>query len=170
MTLMHDFSMIAHFNPDCQGVHLVSQPSPTESHYRVEDALGFIPKRLWSGGVSYTATFVTSDDGCDITIKAPGGFTSINRWRLEHGAARLGADGAAIVVDGAEDDGRRVEEEVVVRITSDASCSSLFAGFVKRYLGNSHVQLQRGFREQVLQKVDRNKGAQDNAPAGKVDA
>jgi len=129
ITLMHDFPLIAKLNPDCKDVHLVGQISENTWEYKVEDCLAFIPKKLWNGGVWYTAIYTTVPDGCDITVKAPGGFTSINRWR----AIR-------------PNDGKRI-----IRITSDAKCSKTFSVFVRKFLENSHGQLQRAFREKAGQ-------------------
>lgn len=127
LQLLHDFDTLIRLNPDCRGYKLVSTCPETISEYDVEDNLAFIPKKLWSGGVWYKATFQIVQDGCDITIKAPGGFTSANHWRLQRGQ-----------------DGRRT-----IRITSDARCSKTFASFVKKFLDNSHKQLQKGFQEKV---------------------
>lgn len=127
LQLLHDFDTLIRLNPDCRGYNLVSTSAETTSEYDVEDNLAFMPKKLWSGSVWYKATFKTIDDGCDITIKAPGGFTSVNHWRLIR-----------------TQDGPRT-----IRITSDAKCSKTFASFVKKFLGNSHEQLQKGFQEKV---------------------
>ncbi|KAL1297641.1 hypothetical protein AAFC00_006198 [Neodothiora populina] len=127
--LMHDFDLIVKLNPDCKGYVLVAQHGQDTWEYRVEDYLAFIPKKLWNGGVSYTATYKIVEDGCDITVKAPGGFTSVNHWRL-------------VVL---------APDKRLVRITSDAICNRTFAGFVKKFLENSHGQLHRGFAERVAQ-------------------
>lgn len=125
--LMHDVNVILHLNPDCKAIKLVSDPSASPQEYRVEDSLAFVPKKLWSGGVWYTAFFKAVEDGCDIMIQAPGGFTSTNKWRLVR-----------------KPDGTRV-----VSITSDAKCSKTFSIFVKRFLESSHGQMQRAFNERV---------------------
>lgn len=125
--LMHDIDVIMHLNPDCKGIKLVSDPSANPQEYKIEDSLAFVPKKLWSGGVWYTAFFKPVDDGCDITIQAPGGFTSTNKWRLVKKA-----------------DGQRF-----ISITSDAKCSKTFAYFVKKFLESQHGQLQRSFNERV---------------------
>lgn len=125
--LMHDFHLIQKLNPDCKDIQFVRQISENTWEYRVEDNLAFVPKKLWSGGVFYTAIYTITDDGCDITVKAPGGFTSVNRWR----SVSL-------------PEGRRV-----IRITSDARCNKTFAVFVKKFLENSHGQLQRAFKDKV---------------------
>lgn len=125
--LMHNMDLIMHLNPDCKGIKLVSDSSATPQEYKVEDSLAFIPKKLWSGGVWYTAFFKPVDDGCDIQIQAPGGFTSTNHWRLVK-----------------KSDGTRV-----ISITSDAKCSKTFAYFVKKFLEVQHGQLQRTFNQRV---------------------
>lgn len=129
--LMHDFGIITRLNPDCKDYQLVNQLSDDTWEYKVEDYLAFIPKKLWSGGVFYTAIYQIVQDGCDITVKAPGGFTSINHWRLIR-----------------TNDGR-----MYVRITSNAKCNKTFAGFVKKFLENSHGTLQRGFKEKLAQSA-----------------
>ena len=125
--LMHDVNVILHLNPECKAIKLVSDPSAIPQEYRVEDSLAFVPKKLWNGGVWYTAFFKPVEDGCDIMIQAPGGFTSTNKWRLIR-----------------KPDGTRV-----VSITSDAKCSKTFAYFVKRYFESSHDQMQRAFNQRV---------------------
>ena len=125
--LMHDVNIILHLNPDCKDIKLVSDPSANPQEYKVEDSLAFVPKKLWSGGVWYTAFFQAVEDGCDIMIQAPGGFTSTNKWRLVK-----------------KQDGSRI-----VSITSDAKCSKTFSIFVKRFLESSHAQMQRAFNERV---------------------
>jgi hypothetical protein len=125
--LMHDVNLILHLNPDCMNIKPVSEPSAIPQEYKVEDSLAFVPKKLWSGGVWYTAFFTPVEDGCDISVQAPGGFSSINRWRLVK-----------------KSDGTRV-----ISITSDATCSKTFAYFVKRFLDGNHVQMQRAFNERI---------------------
>jgi hypothetical protein len=127
LQLMHDVNLILHLNPDCMDMKLVSDPSAIPQEYKVEDSLAFVPKKLWSGGVWYTAFFTPVEDGCDISVQAPGGFTSINKWRLVKKA-----------------DGTRA-----VSITSDAKCSKTFAFFVKRFLDSNHAQMQRAFNERI---------------------
>lgn len=127
LRLLHDMNVIMHLNPDCKGVQLVSDPSAIPQEYKVEDSLAFVPRKLWSGGVWYTAFFKPVEDGCDITIQAPGGFTSVNKWRLIR-----------------KPDGSRA-----ISITSDAKCSKTFAYFVKKFLETQHGQLQRTFNERV---------------------
>lgn len=125
--LMHDMDLIMHLNPDCKGIKLVSDPSVQPQEYKVEDSLAFIPKKLWSGGVWYTAFFTPVDNGCDIQIQAPGGFNSTNRWRLT----------------------RKSDNSRVISITSDAKCNKTFAYFVKKFLEVQHGQLQRTFNQRV---------------------
>ncbi|GAB7352723.1 hypothetical protein MBLNU459_g3077t2 [Dothideomycetes sp. NU459] len=127
--LLHDFDTLIRLNPDCKGYNLISTCPEKGSEYDVEDSLAFIPKKLWSGGVWYKARFETVDNGCDITIKAPGGFTSVNHWQLVRGQG------------GAK----------TIRIVSDARCSKTFAGFVKKFLDNSHKQLHKGLVEEDIE-------------------
>ncbi|KAK4954075.1 hypothetical protein LTR28_006330 [Elasticomyces elasticus] len=138
--LLHDFDSIIRLNPNVRNVHACAPDSdaPHEGqHNAVRDDIPFIPKNLWpGGGVRYTAVCVPVQDGCDIIIFAPAGFTSLNCGRLVR--ARAG-DG-----DG-EGDGDGWE----LRIVSDAKCSVVFAFFVKRFMPSSHAQLQRGFCEKV---------------------
>lgn len=183
-------------SPDCRGCRPIPPPSnvktragPDIEYYEVEDDLPFIPKRLWSGGVKYTADFTPVEDGCDITIHAPGGFTSVNHWRILRESAPLneetiheepetaaptqnGRPGLkrGLTLEQLEKSVSRVDEEggklertgtkdhlhaetegagAYVQIVSDAKCSRTFAGFVKGFLKNSHVQLQRSFIEKL---------------------
>lgn len=164
---LHDFEAVIRLSPDCRGCRPIPPP-PLKSgtaktngavcgnaqgpmqYYEVEDDLPFIPKRLWSGGVKYTATFMPTEDGCDITVYAPGGFTSTNHWRLlrEH------------IAEDHEPSLERVKSKDLahadmtgegwyIEIVSDARCSKTFAGFVKGFLKNSHTQLQRAFIERL---------------------
>jgi len=171
-TLLHDFETIVRLSPDCRGCKPISPPptktktnsfpanggtlsngqpptAPT-SYYEVEDDLPFIPKKFWSGGVRYTADFLPTADGCDITVHAPGGFTSTNHWRLlrenipedrEAGLERvLSKDLLHAETSG---------DGWYVQIVSDARCNKTFAGFVKGFLKNSHSQLQLAFIERL---------------------
>ncbi|THX67212.1 hypothetical protein D6D04_10848 [Aureobasidium pullulans] len=99
-----------HLNPDCKGIRLVSDPSANPQEYKIEDSLAF-----------------PVEDGCDITIQAPGGFTSTNKWRLV----------------------KKADGQKFISITSDAKCSKTFAYFVKKFLESQHGQLQRSFNERV---------------------
>jgi hypothetical protein len=95
--ILHDFETVIKLSPDCRGCKKIPPPKgstvtkkgPEVEYYEVEDDLPFMPKKLWSGGVKYTADFVPADDGCDITIHAPGGFTSVNHWRILRETAPL---------------------------------------------------------------------------------
>lgn len=102
LELLHDFEVVNRLNPDVRGQKPIppptngakkpaaavsapgSHPLGQTQYFEVEDDLPFIPKKLWSGGVKYQADFLPLEEGCDITIHAPGGFTSINHWRLVH--------------------------------------------------------------------------------------
>lgn len=128
LQMMHDFGLIVKLNPDCNGYQLANTISEDTWEYKVEDSLAFIPKRLWSGGVWYTAIYTVKPDGCDITVKAPGGFTSVNHWQMVQ---------------------QHEGGNTIIRITSDAKCNKTFAGFVKKFLQNSHEQLQRSFKEKA---------------------
>lgn len=182
LALLHDFEAVNKLNPDVHGCKPITpkngapkqeiiQPAdpliPTKTalgqmqYFEVEDDLPFIPKRLWSGGVKYQADFVPVEQGCDITIHAPGGFTSVNHWRLILDESKVEAITAEeIVVPKTSED---VDKEVsqikskdlmhtesegggwYVQIISDAKCNRTFAGFVRGFLKNSHSQLQRAF-------------------------
>ena len=131
LQILHDFGTVIHLNPDCKGFQPAQNqpkgmPVPVGAvTYDCEDALTFIPKKLWDGGVCYTAVFSQEPDGCDIVIKAPGGFTSTNKWRLQM-----------------DRDGRKC-----VTTVSDAKCNRTFAGFVKKFLENSHATQQSRFKQ-----------------------
>jgi hypothetical protein len=128
-------------------------------YYEVEDDLPFMPKRLWSGGVKYTADFLPQEDGCDITVHAPGGFTSTNHWRILRETAPLNEEIhhpddvprneplAQLERTGTRDMHHAESEGAgwYVQIISDARCPRTFVGFVKPFLKNSHAQLQHAF-------------------------
>ena len=147
LPILHDFNTIIHFNPDSLGCQRLS-PAPADpaddlNHpikYEVQDSIAFIPKRLWSGGVKYNATFTPLQNGCDIEIFAPGGFTSMNSWRL-------------VRVDNRGGQGNEEGEGWVVEIKSDAKCSKTFAGVVKGFIKTSHVQQQKAFKEQLEKRA-----------------
>ncbi|KAK4545239.1 hypothetical protein LTR36_003419 [Oleoguttula mirabilis] len=163
---LHDFETVIRLSPDCRGCRPVPPPQTKNGkingagngaaaqgqlqYYEVEDDLPFIPKKLWSGGVKYTADFLPTEDGCDITIHAPGGFTSTNHWRIlrEH----IPEDGAPTLKRLKSKDLAHADmtgDGWYVEIVSDAKCSKTFAGFVKGFLKNSHAQLQRAFIERL---------------------
>jgi hypothetical protein len=95
--ILHDFETVIKLSPDCRSCKKLPPPKngyangagPEVQYYEVEDDLPFMPKRLWSGGVRYTADFIPVVEGCDITVHAPGGFTSINHWRVFRESAPL---------------------------------------------------------------------------------
>lgn len=169
ITLLHDFETIIRLSPDCRGCKPYNPPQPKngqakangnvtngeqklEQHYEVEDDLPFIPKRLWSGGVRYIADFLPTADGCDITVHAPGGFTSTNHWRLMR--ETIPEDARPTLERVQTKDLMHAEttggpDGWAVQIVSDARCSKTFAGFVKGFLKNSHQQLQRAFIERL---------------------
>lgn len=155
LELLHDFDFVVRLSPDCRGCKSIDPPKNATSpegtqFYEVSDDLPFIPKRLWSGGVNYRADFLPLPDGCDITVYAPGGFTSVNHWRLlretipEGGEAKLERVQSKDLLH-ADDLG----SGWYVQIVSDAKVNRTFAGFVKGFLKNSHQQLQQGFIEKL---------------------
>lgn len=189
ISTLHSFQTVIKLSPDCRSCKQIPPPknsSPSTkgppparpvSYYEVEDDLPFIPKRLWSGGVHYNAAFVPVSDGCNITVHAPGGFTSTNHRRLLREIAPLTptlqhpsnltnnevpetmpADELnAALVRVQTKDLLHAETESngagwYVEIISDARCPRMYAGFVKGVLKNSHAQLQRAFIERL--KVD----------------
>ncbi|CAK3796290.1 Hypothetical predicted protein [Lecanosticta acicola] len=170
--ILHDFETVIRLSPDCRGCKPIPPPNgkkkpattnttsvdgtPQEQaqmqHYEVEDDLPFIPKKLWAGGVKYVADFFPTTEGCDITVHAPGGFTSTNHWRILR----------ETIPEDEEMQLERVRTKDLmhaettggtggwyVQIVSDARCSRTFAGFVKGFLKNSHQQLQRAFIEKL---------------------
>lgn len=195
--ILHDFETVIKLSPDCRGCKRIPPPKncstkkdgPDVEYYEVEDDLPFMPKKLWSGGVKYTADFTPVDEGCDICIHAPGGFTSINHWRilrqtaplneesipehhetsstsqpsrptinrqptidsLERTISRLDEAGEKLERTGTKDHLHAEHEGAgsYVQIVSDARCPRTFASFVKGFLKNSHVQLQRSFIERL---------------------
>ena len=109
-----------------------------------------MPKKLWSGGVRYTAEFLPTEEGCDITVHAPGGFTSTNHWR--------------ILKENIPEDQEPTLERVksrdlihhephagtwYVQIVSDARVNKTFVSIVKGFLKNSHTQLEVAFIEKL---------------------
>ncbi|PSK43135.1 hypothetical protein B9Z65_7089 [Elsinoe australis] len=137
ISLLHDFGSIIHLNPDCKGYQKAdSEPKgssvPVEAEvYDCQDALTFIPKKLWDGGVWYKAIYALQPKGCDITVKAPGGFSSINRWRLQ-----------------VDNDGNKS-----MSIDSDAKCNRTFAIFVEKFLQSSHDTQHRRFKEKLDERT-----------------
>lgn len=165
IALLHDFETVIKLSPDCRGC----KPMPSQNGckkingqtngtsighmtaYEVEDDLPFIPKRLWSGGVKYRAAFTPVPDGCDITVYAPGGFTSENHWRLvrDHMQREEGDTELARVQSKDLLHASKAGSGWFVQIVSDASCSRTFAGFVKGFLKNSHTVQQQNFIERL---------------------
>lgn len=184
LQLLHDFETINRLNPDVRGQKPIepkngslktnSTSAYPVQYYEVEDDLPFIPKKLWSGGVHYQADFVPLPEGCDITVHAPGGFTSVNHWRLVHQEERtvesIQEDGAPAVqeVDGSGRTKSRNElyatgGQWYVEIVSDAKCSRTFSGFVKGFLKNSHSQLQGAFVDRLKEASKAQQGARPQA-------
>lgn len=183
LQLLHDFETVIRFSPDCRGCRPIAPPK-NEAHkgkangtariqeqeevlcYEVEDDLPLIPKSIWSGGVRYQADFVPRPDGCDITVHAPGGFTSTNHWRLLRENEPAGRPSElAHEKDLAKAQSKntlhadQTSSGWYVQIVSDAKVNRTFATFVKGFLKSSHQQLQNAFIEKL-------KGAneqQDNA-------
>lgn len=186
LAILHNFETVIKLSPDCRGcketpppkngcpITKSGTPAGSMTFYEVEDDLPFIPKRLWSGGVRYSAEFLPVSDGCDITVHAPGGFTSTNHWRLLRETAPLtnGANHPSSLANSgnpetipADELGAavtRVQTKDLlhaetesdgsgwyVEIISDARCSRTFAGFVKGFLKNSHAQLQHTFIDRL---------------------
>ncbi|EME85305.1 uncharacterized protein MYCFIDRAFT_210196 [Pseudocercospora fijiensis CIRAD86] len=157
LELLHDFDFVVRLSPDCRGCRPIPPPQPknldpktlnnepeTVKYYEVEDDLPFIPKTLWSGSVKYRADFVPTQNGCAITVHAPGGFTSTNHWRLlRDNSSREGTRSKDS--DHVGDSGAGW----YVQIVSDAKVEKMFAGFVKGFLKNSHRQLQAAFVERL---------------------
>lgn len=171
VAVLHDFETVNTLNPDVKGCRPIPPPKSASKttnapasneklgetqYFEVEDSLPFIPTRLWSGGVRYQADFVPVEQGCDITIHAPGGFTSINHWRLVHDESKSAAMPVEKEHGEDKDQMKRVTTRDLmhaetdgtgwfVQITSDARCNRTFAGFVKGFLKNSHAQLESAF-------------------------
>lgn len=169
--LLHDFETVIKLSPDCRGCKPIPPPTakngfPKTSgampngnagkaqlqYYEVEDDLPFMPKKMWSGGVKYVADFLPTEDGCDITVHAPGGFTSTNHWRILR----------ETIPEDEEPKLERVKSKDLlhadtgggaggwyVQIISDAKCNRTFAGIVKGFLKNSHTQLENAFIEKL---------------------
>lgn len=171
LKLLHDFDIIIRLSPDCRGCkriptpkHLANKPKKTTNgdghlespeyeiqYYEVEEDLTFIPKRLWSGGVRYMAEFLPTVDGCDITVHAPGGFTSTNHWRLLREMIPEDEPGPMLERVQSKDlaHAQMMGEGWYVQIVSDARCNKTFASFVKSFVANSQKQLQQSFIEKL---------------------
>ncbi|KAK5116468.1 hypothetical protein LTR62_008017 [Meristemomyces frigidus] len=162
--LLHDFDLVVKLNPDCKGCKAIPAPQAKAKalninggrpaglakgdmqYFEVEDDLPFMPKKLWSGGVKYIADFLPTEDGCDITVHAPGGFTSTNHWRILR--EQITEDGLPQLQRVASKDLMHADKGMggwYVQIISDARCSRTFAGIVKGFLKASHSQLQTAF-------------------------
>lgn len=172
LKILHDFETVIRLSPNCHGCKPIPPPNgkngytngKTMQYFEVEDELPYIPKKLWSGGVKYTADFLAVEDGCDITIHAPAGFTSTNHWRLLRETAPLNEtihEDQAVREDAPSQlertgtrDMHHAESQGVgwyVQIISDAKCPRMYAGFVKGTLKNSHAQLQYAFIDHLKQ-------------------
>lgn len=197
VTALHDFESIIRLSPDCRGCKPIPPP-PTAaktakpaaakanpnafpdidagemSYYEVEDDLPFIPKRLWSGGVKYNADFIPTSDGCDITVHAPGGFTSTNHWRILRDAIPGHAEATHKPATAPQTkdllhvrtDGASGNTGWYVQIISDARCPRAFASFVKGFLKNSHVQLQAAFIDKLKEESAKEPEQPPLAPIG----
>ncbi|KAK5695653.1 hypothetical protein LTR17_024504 [Elasticomyces elasticus] len=168
--ILHHFEAVVKLSPDCRGCKQIPPPAAKNGlpktngattngntaapmqYWEVEDDLPFMPKKMWSGGVKYNAEFLQMDDGCDITVHAPGGFTSTNHWRIVRetipedetmSLARVKSKDLLHAETGQGGGGWYVQ------IVSDARCSRTFAGIVKGFLKNSHVQLEKAFIEKL---------------------
>ena len=186
LATLHDFETVIKLSPDCRGCKRIlpsknSHPKTNGvsrgtggemQYYEVDEDLPFIPKKLWSGGVKYTADFLPVADGCDITIHAPAGFTSTNHWRILRNTAPISSVSTAKNNDSQysetipEDEMQAALERVgtkdllhaetdtsgsgwYVQIISDAKCPRPYAGFVEGFLKNSHAQLQHAFIDRL---------------------
>jgi hypothetical protein len=166
LPILHDFETVIKLNPDCKGCRRLPPPAPKNGapkangtttnstgeiqYWEVEDDLPFMPKRLWSGGVRYAAEFVPTEEGCDITIHAPGGFTSINHWRILR--ETIPEDEEATLQRVTSKDLMHHDTGTgtwYVQIISEARCNKTFVGIVKGFLKNSHTQLQAAFIEKL---------------------
>lgn len=185
--ILHDFETVMKLNPDCHSVKSIPPPkgskpatngagpdAPQTTYFEVEDDLPFMPKKLWSGGVRYTADFFPTSDGCDITVHAPGGFTSTNHWRILRDVAPLqNTMDKTINVDIHDAQLETLQEEELsaalersgtkdlmhadttssggwyVEIISDAKCPRTFVSIIKGFLKNSHSQLQHTYIDRV---------------------
>ncbi|KAK0300981.1 hypothetical protein LTS00_000129 [Friedmanniomyces endolithicus] len=168
--ILHHFEAVIKLSPDCRGCTRLPPPkakngtskksaaatngdATTEIQYwEVADDLPFMPKKMWSGGVKYNAEFVAQGDGCDITVHAPGGFTSTNHWRIVREMVHedeLPSLTRVRTKDLLHAETGPGEGGWYVQIVSDARCSVTFQGIVKGFLKNSHVQLQKAFIEKL---------------------
>ncbi|PNS19394.1 hypothetical protein CAC42_2571 [Sphaceloma murrayae] len=148
IALLHDFGPIIHTNPDCKD-YKKAEVDPKDATipegavvYDCQDALTFVPKGFWDGGVWYKAIYLPLPDGCDITVKAPAGFTSYNKWRL--------------TVDG--------EGSKSLSIESDATCNRTFAYLVQRFTPRSFERQLESFKKQLKERVSDTTG-QGTQPA-----
>ncbi|PPJ58401.1 hypothetical protein CBER1_08080 [Cercospora berteroae] len=161
LQLLHDFETVIRLSPDCRGCKSIPPPKNEERkwsgngthgttdgqeqekilYYEVEGDLPFIPKSLWSGGVKYQADYVPRPDGCDITVHAPGGFTSTNHWRLllENEPSELAHEKKLAKAQSKNMlDADQTISGWYVQIVSDAKVNRTFATFVKGFLKSSH--------------------------------
>lgn len=206
--LLHDFEFVMKLSPDCHSTKPIpppkaNKPTPNTTgpnaqqmtYFEVEDDLPFMPKRLWSGGVRYTADFLPTPEGCDITVHAPGGFTSTNHWRLLREVAPTGAairdhvDDTDHLPTLSEDQLHVAFERLgtkdllhadtessgagwYVEIVSDARCPRTFVSIIKGFLKNSHAQLEHAFIDHLKAEAEEEKKqeAAKPAPAAPADA
>ncbi|GAB7360023.1 hypothetical protein MBLNU230_g7547t1 [Neophaeotheca triangularis] len=157
--LLHDFDGVMRLNPDCKSTRPIEPKNGMaknavdgQQFYEVEDAISFLPSAVWSGTCRYTAAFLRLKDGCDIVVYAPGGFTSVNHWRL----VRDTNPGATqelekVPVRNMFGGGGTGESEWRVEIVSDCRCSKVYASFVKGFIKNSHDQLEKSYIEKLQQ-------------------
>ncbi|TKA26660.1 hypothetical protein B0A50_04768 [Salinomyces thailandicus] len=163
ISVLHDFGTVIKLSPDCRSFKPIPSPSKNGynkqtngdtngavgemQYFEVEDDLPFIPKRFWSGGVKYRADFLPKEDGCDITVHAPG-FTSTNHWRILHEA--IPEEGEAELTRVKSKDLNHADTmssggQWFIEIASDAKCNKTFAGFVKGFVKNTQTHLQNAF-------------------------
>jgi hypothetical protein len=162
--LLHDFNTVIHLSPECSGFRAVQYPhhasdpaNETESqiqYYEVEDTLHFLPKYLWRGAVKYTADFLPTMDGCNVTVRAPGGFTSLTKWRVMRMVSSDGVE-LGLQAAGKEDFMSGVRnEDWAVHIVSEATCSLTYSSFVKGFLKDSHQKLLEGYLAKLKEVLD----------------
>lgn len=128
--LLHDHDVVVSLDSQYNSHELVKEISETQSEYRVDTQLSFIPRSLWKGGVKYNSIYTKLERGCDITVDAPF-FKSVNRWRIED-----------------ETDGRPR-----ITITSESTCGKAFVGSVKSFMKSSHEQQRSNFLKELAKNA-----------------
>nr|POE46645.1 hypothetical protein CFP56_78641 [Quercus suber] len=174
LRILHDFEAVIKLSPDCRACRPIPAPSttvkagqtppPNMQFYEVEDDLPFIPKRMWAGGVRYTADFVPTPNGCDITVHAPGGFVSTNRWRIMR---ELVHEDGPVALEPVRAQSKDLSHAAAggysVEIASEARCPMAFATFVRGFIKNSQNQLQLALIEKI-KSLDGGEGQRKRRP------